>query len=197
MQLCDVRYPLISDRKLPSGLVCPRSVPLDILPLIVFFASLVFIHTTRPPASPPRRPHSSLCTGTDVDECGSQRQPCSVAFNCVNTVGSYTCQRKIVCSRGYHASPDGSRCIGGDRHGRRRRRRRHLRFSAMAPSRPVFNTCFPSVCLADVDECQDGLHRCGEGQLCHNLPGSYRCECQTGYQYDSFRRMCVGVCDAT
>lgn len=49
------------------------------------------------------------------------------------------------------------------------------------------------MCFVDVDECQSSLHRCGEGQLCHNLPGSYRCECQTGYQYDSFRRMCVGM----
>ncbi len=49
--------------------------------------------------------------------------------------------------------------------------------------------------LVDVDECQNSLHRCGEGQLCHNLPGSYRCECQTGYQYDSFRRTCVGMLD--
>lgn len=49
----------------------------------------------------------------------------------------------------------------------------------------------------DVDECQSNVHRCGEGQLCHNLPGSYRCECRTGYQYDSFRRMCVGMKDIT
>lgn len=49
----------------------------------------------------------------------------------------------------------------------------------------------------DVDECQSNVHRCGEGQLCHNLPGSYRCECRTGYQYDSFRRMCVGMNDIT
>lgn len=53
----------------------------------------------------------------------------------------------------------------------------------------------PSFYNLDVDECQSNLHRCGEGQLCHNLPGSYRCECQTGYQYDSFRRMCVGMMD--
>lgn len=50
---------------------------------------------------------------------------------------------------------------------------------------------------ADVDECQSGAHRCGDGQMCHNLPGSYRCECQTGYEYDSFRRTCVGACDGT
>lgn len=51
------------------------------------------------------------------------------------------------------------------------------------------------VCVVDVDECQSSAHRCGDGQLCHNLPGSYRCECQTGYQYDSFRRTCVGKVD--
>lgn len=52
---------------------------------------------------------------------------------------------------------------------------------------------FTIMCLIDVDECQNNLHQCGEGQLCNNLPGSYRCECQAGYQYDSFRRMCVGM----
>ena len=45
----------------------------------------------------------------------------------------------------------------------------------------------------DVDECQNNLHRCGDGQLCNNLPGSYRCDCQPGYQYDSYRRTCVGT----
>lgn len=45
---------------------------------------------------------------------------------------------------------------------------------------------------ADVDECQTGVHRCGEGQLCHNLPGGYRCDCKMGYQYDSFSRSCIG-----
>lgn len=151
-QLCDVCYPLISDRKLPPGLVCPRYVPLDILPLIIlFFASMFFIQPPRTP--PPRRPLSSLCAGTDIDECGSQRQPCSATFNCVNTVGSYRCQRKIICSRGYHASPDGSSCIGGDR------RHRRLRFSTTPPSpsfltlvfRPCVSQTWTSVRAACVD----------------------------------------------
>ncbi|KAG7260835.1 hypothetical protein CRUP_012783 [Coryphaenoides rupestris] len=77
---------------------------------------------------------------TDVNECAALSQPCSPGFACLNTAGSYTCQRKmLICSRGYHASADGVRC------------------------------------------------------LCHNLQGSYSCDCQPGYQYDSFRRTCVGT----
>uniref|UniRef100_A0A3Q3KDZ1 EGF-like domain-containing protein n=1 Tax=Monopterus albus TaxID=43700 RepID=A0A3Q3KDZ1_MONAL len=96
----------------------------------------------------------------DIDECSALTQACGPGFNCINTAGSYMCQRKIICSRGYHASPDGSRCIGK---------------------------------ICNVDECHSSLHQCGEGQLCHNLPGSYRCECRTGYQYDPLRRSCVDV----
>lgn len=36
------------------------------------------------------------------------------------------------------------------------------------------------------------MHRCGEGQLCHNLPGSYRCDCKPGFQRDAFGRTCIG-----
>lgn len=48
----------------------------------------------------------------DIDECSALAQPCSLGFNCINTVGSFVCQRRLICSRGYHASPDGARCIG-------------------------------------------------------------------------------------
>lgn len=45
---------------------------------------------------------------------------------------------------------------------------------------------------ADVNECETGVHRCGEGQVCHNLPGSYRCDCKAGFQRDAFGRSCIG-----
>uniref|UniRef100_A0A3P9MPK3 Fibulin 2 n=1 Tax=Oryzias latipes TaxID=8090 RepID=A0A3P9MPK3_ORYLA len=92
----------------------------------------------------------------DINECSSLAQPCS-SSSCVNTVGSFSCQQKVlVCNRGYHTSPDGASCV-------------------------------------DVDECQMGSHACGVGQICHNLPGSYRCDCQTGYQFDALRKVCTDV----
>lgn len=52
----------------------------------------------------------------DINECNSLSEPCSSGFNCVNTVGSYTCQQKIIkCSHGYHASPGGAKCVGENR----------------------------------------------------------------------------------
>lgn len=53
---------------------------------------------------------------------------------------------------------------------------------------------FSFLLFPDVDECQTGIHRCGEGQICQNVPGSYRCNCQTGYQFDAIRQSCVGEC---
>uniref|UniRef100_A0A8C4TJE3 Fibulin 2 n=1 Tax=Erpetoichthys calabaricus TaxID=27687 RepID=A0A8C4TJE3_ERPCA len=88
-------------------------------------------------------------------------KPCSSGFNCINTVGSYTCQRKVImCSQGYHASSDG--------------------------------TLEVKVYIY-VDECQAGVHQCGEGQVCHNLPGTYRCDCKSGYQYDMFSKTCLDI----
>lgn len=52
-------------------------------------------------------------TPADINECTSLPQPCRPGFSCINTVGSYTCQRNpLLCGRGYHASPDGTTCVG-------------------------------------------------------------------------------------
>ncbi|XP_076982872.1 nidogen-2 [Tamandua tetradactyla] len=42
----------------------------------------------------------------------------------------------------------------------------------------------------DVDECASGFPRCGPNSVCINLLGSYRCECQSGYELASDRRTC-------
>lgn len=54
-----------------------------------------------------------VCVSADINECSSLSEPCSSGFNCINTVGSFTCQKKVImCSHGYQASPDGAKCVG-------------------------------------------------------------------------------------
>nr|KAF6388070.1 nidogen 2 [Myotis myotis] len=43
----------------------------------------------------------------------------------------------------------------------------------------------------DVDECATGFHRCGPNSVCINLPGSYRCECRSGYRFAEDQYTCV------
>lgn len=47
--------------------------------------------------------------------------------------------------------------------------------------------------LQDVDECAPPAEPCGRGHRCVNSPGSFRCECKTGYYFDGISRMCVGA----
>ncbi|KAM8921253.1 nidogen-2 [Pelodytes ibericus] len=44
---------------------------------------------------------------------------------------------------------------------------------------------------ADVDECESGSSTCGQNTQCTNLPGSYRCECLSGYAFTADGHNCV------
>lgn len=44
----------------------------------------------------------------------------------------------------------------------------------------------------DVDECSSSDQPCGEGHVCINGPGNYRCECKSGYSFDVISRTCIG-----
>lgn len=43
-----------------------------------------------------------------------------------------------------------------------------------------FHTSDVCVCFSDVDECAAGVCK---GNKCTNVPGGYRCECETGYRF--------------
>uniref|UniRef100_A0A4W5PBD3 Nidogen 2 n=1 Tax=Hucho hucho TaxID=62062 RepID=A0A4W5PBD3_9TELE len=43
----------------------------------------------------------------------------------------------------------------------------------------------------DVDECVEGLGLCGAYAHCVNLPGSHRCQCQSGYEFGFDGRTCI------
>lgn len=52
----------------------------------------------------------------------------------------------------------------------------------------LFSPSSPS----DVDECVEGLGLCGAHAHCVNLPGSHRCQCQSGYEFGFDGRTCIG-----
>uniref|UniRef100_A0A3B5ANB0 Fibulin 1 n=1 Tax=Stegastes partitus TaxID=144197 RepID=A0A3B5ANB0_9TELE len=110
----------------------------------------------------------------DINECVVHTNPCQPGQTCINSVGSYTCRSNTVtCGRGYHLTEDGSRCEG--------------RFCCL--TKKMF---IPLICpLADVDECRTG-NVCGD-HGCVNLLGSYRCECKTGFSFNSITKLCDGT----
>uniref|UniRef100_A0A669CB90 Fibulin 2 n=1 Tax=Oreochromis niloticus TaxID=8128 RepID=A0A669CB90_ORENI len=123
----------------------------------------------------------------DINECSSLSEPCSSGFNCINTVGSYTCQKKIVmCSHGYHASPDGAKCVDTDECQMETHR---CGAGQICHNLPGSYRCdcqtgyqynaLRKVCT-DVNECWRYSGRlCA--QKCENTPGSYRCSCTAGF----------------
>ncbi|XP_071332764.1 fibulin-2-like isoform X2 [Trachinotus anak] len=134
----------------------------------------------------------------DIDECGALAQPCSPGFNCINTAGSYMCQRKIICSRGYHASPDGSRCVDVDecQSGLHRCGEGQLCHNLPGSYRCECQTgyqydSFRRMCV-DVNECWRYPSRlCA--QTCENTPGSYECSCTSGFRLSSDGKNCEDI----
>lgn len=64
----------------------------------------------------------------------------------------------------------------------------------VVPGEPLA-PCALRVCVAlpppDIDECSSGENLCQRNADCINIPGSYRCECSTGYKL-SPSGACVG-----
>lgn len=55
----------------------------------------------------------SVFPAADINECLSISAPCPVGQTCINTEGSYTCQKNVPnCGRGYHLNEEGTRCVG-------------------------------------------------------------------------------------
>uniref|UniRef100_A0A673GE11 Fibulin-2-like n=1 Tax=Sinocyclocheilus rhinocerous TaxID=307959 RepID=A0A673GE11_9TELE len=139
----------------------------------------------------------------DIDECSSVKEPCTSGFNCINTVGSYTCQRKIImCSRGYHSSPDGARCIDVDecQTGTHRCGEGQICHNLPGSYRCDCQTGYQydavrQLCV-DVNECWRYPGRlCA--QTCDNTPGSYQCSCTTGFSLAFDGKNCedINECD--
>lgn len=121
---------------------------------------------------------------SDINECVSQTGPCHRGQVCINTVGSYTCQRNSVnCGRGYHLNEEGTRCVGETAAPSFIQNMLLLSEQISFPYYYIWST--------DIDECKGPEQVC-PGHSCINLVGSYRCECQAGYNFNSISRVCEG-----
>uniref|UniRef100_A0A8C7HZZ0 Fibulin 2 n=1 Tax=Oncorhynchus kisutch TaxID=8019 RepID=A0A8C7HZZ0_ONCKI len=141
----------------------------------------------------------------DINECSSLSDPCSAGFHCINTVGSYTCQRKVImCSQGYHSSPDGTRCIDVDEcqtgnHGCGEGQICHnLPGSYRCECQTGYlYDALRQIC-SDVNECWSYPGRlCA--QTCENSPGSYQCSCTAGFSLAFDGKNCedLNECDSS
>ncbi|XP_041035540.1 fibulin-2-like [Carcharodon carcharias] len=141
----------------------------------------------------------------DTNECESLSEPCANGFNCINTIGSYTCHRNVIsCSLGYQPSEDNARCVDIDecRAGVHR-----CGVDQVCRNTPGSYRCdcrqgyrvdpYGRACL-DIDECRRYVGRlCA--QKCENSPGSYHCSCAIGYMLAEDGHNCkdVNECEAS
>ncbi|XP_068443230.1 fibulin-1-like [Clinocottus analis] len=140
-------------------------------------------------------------TCQDIDECALETHNCGAAFLCTNTEGSFSCAPKMECSVGFtrdavgscidvnecaaHTSPCplGQTCINtlGSYTCRR---------NTVTCGRGYTQTQDGSRC-EDVDECRTGNVCVGHG--CVNLVGTYRCECKTGFTFNTINKLCEDI----
>ncbi|XP_069579711.1 fibulin-2-like [Brachyistius frenatus] len=139
----------------------------------------------------------------DINECLSARA-CQLTERCVNTAGSFVCQRLITCPPGYQINndlcEDINECVQGNHNcgagfecdnteGSFRCNRN--------PQCPVgFNQDTQGDCV-DTDECNAVSQPCSPGFNCINTVGSYMCHrkiiCSRGYHASPHGSRCIDV----
>jgi len=138
----------------------------------------------------------------DVDECQPNLGLNTCRFRCVNTEGSFEC----ACPQGYQLKPDGNMCEDIDEcasddlndcdDSQMTCRNRIGHYICVCP--PGYRRVGASNKCVDVNECEQN-RVCTNG-VCTNLEGTYKCECNEGYDYDEENKLCldtrVGLCYA-
>ncbi|XDV53525.1 hypothetical protein PO909_022003 [Leuciscus waleckii] len=138
----------------------------------------------------------------DIDECETGTHNCAAEMVCQNSAGSFRCRPRMQCGEGFIQDALGS-CIDINEC-----------VSVTGPC-PVGHMCFNTVgsftcqrqsvncgrgyhlntqgtrCV-DIDECAGPDNSC-DGHGCINQVGSYRCECRSGFIFNSITRSCEDI----
>ncbi|ERE86479.1 fibulin-1 isoform 2 [Cricetulus griseus] len=129
----------------------------------------------------------------DINECITGSHNCRLGESCINTVGSFRCQRDSSCGTGYELTEDNNckdidECESG--------------IHNCPPDFICQNTLGSFRCRPKL-QCKSGFIQdalgnciaepCGKGHNCLNSPGSFRCECKAGYYFDGISRTCVDI----
>ncbi|KAM8754013.1 fibulin-2-like isoform 1-T2 [Acanthopagrus schlegelii] len=142
-------------------------------------------------------------TCEDINECSSAHA-CQLGERCVNTVGSFTCQRLITCPPGHQINNDicedinecvqqshncgpGFECVNTEGSFRCNPKPR----CPVGFSRDAQGSC------TDIDECGAGAQPCSPAFNCINTVGSYVCQrkiiCSRGYHASPDGARCIDV----
>uniref|UniRef100_A0A671RYY1 EGF containing fibulin extracellular matrix protein 2b n=1 Tax=Sinocyclocheilus anshuiensis TaxID=1608454 RepID=A0A671RYY1_9TELE len=113
-------------------------------------------------------------TCVDIDECELDMHDCQPSQECINTVGTYTCQ----CPDGY--SKIGIECVDIDecRYRYCQHRCVNMPGSFSCECEPGFQLAGNNRSCVDVNECEMGAP-CQ--QRCYNSYGTFLCRCDQGY----------------
>ncbi|XP_077565791.1 fibulin-1-like [Stigmatopora nigra] len=152
------------------------------------------------------RQGSDGITCEDVDECMLGAHNCVAGQTCINTEGSFHCQRQITCGAGYQQT-DSNQCRDIDECA--------LNLHNCEPTFTCINSegsfrCYPKeICsqgfipdafanCIDVDECVGNSGLCQHGQTCTNTIGSYTCRrdtltCGRGYHLNAEGTLCKDI----
>ncbi|XP_008310444.1 fibulin-1 isoform X2 [Cynoglossus semilaevis] len=145
-------------------------------------------------------------TCDDINECLLGMSNCRAGERCINTDGSFRCQREVSCGTGYELT-DNNNCKDIDEC--------ETGIHNCGPQFKCQNTqgsfrCVPTVncgsgfiqdalgnCI-DINECVSQTGPCHRGQVCINTVGSYTCQrnsvnCGRGYHLNEEGTRCVDI----
>uniref|UniRef100_A0A665UBY8 Fibulin-1 n=1 Tax=Echeneis naucrates TaxID=173247 RepID=A0A665UBY8_ECHNA len=150
------------------------------------------------------KPDGKSCD--DINECLLGASNCRAGERCINTEGSFRCQREVSCGTGYELT-DSNNCKDIDEC--------ETGIHNCGPEFQCQNTqgsfrCTPKVkcgtgyiqdalgnCI-DINECLSQTGPCHRGQVCVNTAGSYICQrnsvnCGRGYHLNEEGSRCVDI----